>query len=97
VADFPHGPRQLAEYLKKMDQNSTIFNQYFDHHAVGVGYFEEPSTEKEQLCQLCQIFTKNNLLLPPEKTKSKNDLDQIWQSNDCESDEILLNWIHETP
>ena len=53
------------------------------------GFFEEALTPVEKLCHICNLI-QNHPLAPP-KPKTSFQINSMWSSEDCVSDENLIS------
>ena len=85
VVDF-QSPRHLADYLRLLDRNETLYNQYFDwrmHYEViqnrGSWY---------PVCDLCQVLYRSR-----DKVSTRDITDLYTYSTACETKESFLHNI----
>ena len=55
VDDFEEGPRQLANYLKKLEENDDLYNEYFKWKGTG------EMINTKYFCRLCALLHEPNI------------------------------------
>ena len=74
VKDFA-SPKALAKYLDKLDNNDTLYNEYF---AWKQNYTCSPLIEKDLLCDICQFMNENR-----NKVNVIPDVNKVWNKDSC--------------
>eukprot|EP00058_Branchiostoma_floridae_P000548 XP_002586036.1 hypothetical protein BRAFLDRAFT_273851 [Branchiostoma floridae] len=83
VDDF-NSPKELANYLKYLDQNDDEYNQYFAWKTQPPNNL--PETLDGRYCEVCKKLFKTS----PTERKVYNDLDKWWRGENYEFCEPLI-------
>ncbi len=76
--DFGGSPEKLAQYLRLLDRDET--KKTLDQ--INAGYYEQPLTEDEAVCSLCDLARKS---VDSFTLRKKTILESMWSPQDCKN------------
>jgi len=74
VEDFPGGPKDLAQYLKELEGNKDLYNQYFKWKGTG------EMINTKFLCRVCALLNEPNIIAFNPGAHKKN-INEWWNGN----------------
>ena len=85
IRDFS-SPRHLADYLKLLDKNDTLYNEYFEWRNDYTSHTGTPGLTSD--CQICRYANENI-----DKTEIAPNIAEFWSFEKCTSPKAFYNGV----